>query len=60
LIRSLREPRWQDWEYRYSGQEDGMFGYLGDGWTEAEKVGGDVAYYLDEIDIPKKASAAGI
>jgi len=62
LMRSLREPRWQDWEYRCWGQEegrDGMFGYLGDGWTEAEKVGGDVAYYLDEIDIPK-ASAAGI
>jgi hypothetical protein len=37
-----------------------MFGYLGDGWTEAEKLGGDVAYYLDEIDVPKKASAAGI
>jgi len=60
LMRSLREPRWQDWEYRYSDQEDGMFAYLGDGWTEAEKVGGDVAYYLDEIDVPKKASAGGI
>jgi hypothetical protein len=51
LIRTLQEPRWQDYDYKYLNAES-MFGYLGDGWTEAEKNGGDVAYYLDEVDYP--------
>ena len=58
-METLREPRWQDWEYVYHGDVDGdgtpeggMFGYLGDGWTEAEKSAGDVVWYLDEIDYP--------
>ena len=51
LIRTLHEPRWQDYDYEYLNTES-MFGYLGDGWTEAEKNGGDVAYYLDQVDYP--------
>jgi hypothetical protein len=51
LIRTLKEPRWQDYEYEYLNQRN-TFGYLGDGWTEVEKTGGDVAYYLDEVDYP--------
>ena len=51
LIRTLQEPRWQDYEYEYLNKAS-MFGYLGDGWTDIEKNGGDVAYYLDEIDFP--------
>ena len=51
FIRTLQEPRWQDYEYEYLNTEC-MFGYLGDGWTDAEKNGGDVAYYLDEVEFP--------
>jgi hypothetical protein len=67
LMRTLKEPRWQDWEYEYrydrgvgddERQASGMFGYLGDGWTEAERLGGNVTAYLDEIDFPE-ASGVG-
>ena len=51
LIRTLQEPRWEHYVYEYLNAEC-MFGYLGDGWTESEKNGGDVAYYLNEVDIP--------
>ncbi len=51
MIRTLQEPRWQDYEYEcFLGSS--MFGYLGDGWTDIEKNGGDTSYYLDEIDFP--------
>ena len=26
--------------------------YLGDGWTEVEKYGGDTAFYMEEIVYP--------
>jgi cation diffusion facilitator CzcD-associated flavoprotein CzcO len=51
LIRTLKEPRWQDYEYEYFNGSS-MFGYLGDGWTEVERNGGDTAYYLDAVDFP--------
>jgi hypothetical protein len=66
-MRTLKEPRWQDWEYEYRYQQgagddekqvSGMFGYLGDGWTEAEKLGGKVTAYLDEIDFPEASGVA--
>jgi len=51
LLRTLQEPRWQDYDYEYLNK-DCMFGYLGNGWTDVELKGGDTAYYLDDIDIP--------
>jgi cation diffusion facilitator CzcD-associated flavoprotein CzcO len=51
LMRTLKEPRWQDYEYEYF-DEGNIFGYLGDGWTECEKHGGDTAYHLNSIDYP--------
>src|ERR1700738_4127093 len=51
FMRTLQNPRWQDFEYKYLN-EDNMFGYLGNGWTDIEKNGGDPAYYLDHIDYP--------
>jgi cation diffusion facilitator CzcD-associated flavoprotein CzcO len=55
LIRTLQHPRWQDYDYEYLNEEN-IFGYLGDGWTEIEKSeDGDRAYYLDEIDFPSSA-----
>ena len=35
LIRTLQEPRWQDFEYEYF-YGSSIFGYLGDGWTDIE------------------------
>jgi hypothetical protein len=51
LMRTLQHPRWQDYDYKYLN-ESNIFGYLGDGWTDIEKNGGDTAYYLDCIDYP--------
>jgi hypothetical protein len=50
-MRTLQHPRWQDYDYKYLN-ESNIFGYLGDGWTDIEKNGGDTAYYLDCIDYP--------
>jgi len=52
LIRTLENPRWQDYDYVYRNSES-IFGYLGNGWTEVERFdSGDRAYYLDEVDYP--------
>ena len=50
--RTLKHPRWEDWVYRYRDPSDGLLGWLGDGWTEADRNGGDTSSYLDEADIP--------
>jgi cation diffusion facilitator CzcD-associated flavoprotein CzcO len=54
LMKTLERPRWQDYEYEYLNNE-AMFGYLGDGWAEVERHGGDTAYYLDHVDYPPLA-----
>jgi cation diffusion facilitator CzcD-associated flavoprotein CzcO len=51
FMKTLEDPRWEDYQYEYWNPQR-MFGYLGDGWTDIEKNGGDTAYYLDHVDFP--------
>lgn len=51
-----REPRWEDWEYEYLGEEGNRFSwYFGNGWTRKEaEDGSDMTGYLrlpGEVDI---------
>jgi hypothetical protein len=51
-----REPRWEDWEYKYLGDSKNRFAwYLGNGWTRKETdPEADLTPYLkrpDEIDL---------
>ena len=50
--RVLKNPRWEDWRYKPRDESDGLLGWLGDGWTEADRNGGDTSAYLDEADFP--------
>ncbi|KAK9349967.1 hypothetical protein V1523DRAFT_421257 [Lipomyces doorenjongii] len=54
FITTLANPRWEDYEYEYVN--DNVMAWLGDGFTEAQKIPeADRAYYLDpeNIDFPK-------
>ncbi|KAK4167011.1 hypothetical protein QBC43DRAFT_286406 [Cladorrhinum sp. PSN259] len=51
-----REPRWEDWEYEYLGEEGNRFSwYFGNGWTRKEaEDNSDMTGYLrvpGEVDI---------
>ncbi|KAK5054942.1 hypothetical protein LTR69_008510 [Exophiala sideris] len=50
-------PRWEDYEYEYI--HDNPLGWLGDGWTQAEKDGSISVDYLDDdrVDFPPLALA---
>jgi hypothetical protein len=50
--RALKNPRWEDWMYVKRDKTDGLLGWMGDGWTESDRNGGDTSAYLDEADIP--------
>ncbi|CAG8886462.1 unnamed protein product [Penicillium egyptiacum] len=52
-LKALSQPQWEDFEYEYSdGNETG---WLGDGWTQAERTGDFHAWYLDDehVDVPR-------
>ncbi|RDW89163.1 monooxygenase-3 [Coleophoma cylindrospora] len=49
--KTLEFPRWEDFEYVYPEAQDSL-GWLGDGWTVADREKGDTAAYLDEVDYP--------
>jgi hypothetical protein len=51
-VRTFENPRWEDYEYVYMDERTNRFGYLGDGWTDVERKGGDTAFYMEEIDYP--------
>ncbi|KAK9489835.1 hypothetical protein V1508DRAFT_400450 [Lipomyces doorenjongii] len=54
FITTLANPRWEDYEYEYVN--DNVMAWLGDGFTEAQKIPeAERAYYLDpvNIDFPK-------
>ena len=56
-VRTLSNPRWEDWEYTPLDGEDVTGGnplyWLGDGMSANEKsMTGDRAWYLDGIDMP--------
>ena len=42
-----REPRWEDWEYKYLSASGNRFAYLGNGWTKKERdPNSDMTSYL--------------
>jgi hypothetical protein len=50
---ALEFPRWEDWVFEFEdGEGSSGLGWLGDGWTTADKEAGDVSAYLDEVDYP--------
>ncbi|KAK7544599.1 uncharacterized protein J3D65DRAFT_27201 [Phyllosticta citribraziliensis] len=60
-IETLRSSRWEDWEYVYMGEERGgkevnRMAWLGNGWSEIEFGGKDLAWYLNPefMDKPLK------
>ncbi|EEU41316.1 uncharacterized protein NECHADRAFT_45940 [Fusarium vanettenii 77-13-4] len=57
-IETFRSPRWEDYEYEYMKDESGkpvsQLKWLGNGWTYAQRHGGDLAPYLklEFLDTP--------
>ncbi|KAK0123760.1 hypothetical protein ONS95_008766 [Cadophora gregata] len=42
-----RDPRWEDWEWKYKTETGNRFAWLGNGWTRKEEKGeGDLTPYL--------------
>lgn len=51
-VKSLKHPRWEDYDYALVGQKNGM-GWLGNGWSDIELAEDtDRAFYLKEVDVP--------
>jgi hypothetical protein len=56
----FRSPRWEDYDYEYHGEKDGVEGnrlkWFGNGWSSAQvdEAGGELAFYLQPefVDIP--------
>ena len=43
-----RQPRWEDWEYKYLSPSGNRFAYLGNGWTKKEQdPNADMTPYLE-------------
>ncbi|KAI1069131.1 hypothetical protein LB507_006105 [Fusarium sp. FIESC RH6] len=57
-IRTLSNPRWEDFEYKYC--DDDEFGWFGNGWTLAEKYVTEevesLTWYLDDTKIMEKVA----
>ncbi|KAF8583198.1 FAD/NAD(P)-binding domain-containing protein [Ramaria rubella] len=52
-LKTLANPRWEDYTYEYLDNGKKLFYWLGNGWTADERdEKGNRAYYLDEIDYP--------
>lgn len=60
-METLRSPRWEDYNYRYegedgSGKEINRLGWLGNGWSvvQVEEGSGELAHFLrpDYVDAP--------
>lgn len=51
-LKTFSNPRWEDFEYEYIN--DNPNGWIGDGWTAAEKLRSFDVNYLDDdqIDFP--------
>ncbi|KAL1648869.1 hypothetical protein SLS58_002049 [Diplodia intermedia] len=48
-IEALRSPRWEDFVYEYvgeDGEEGNRMAWLGDGWSQKQRDGEDLAFYL--------------
>ncbi|KIM80335.1 hypothetical protein PILCRDRAFT_530429 [Piloderma croceum F 1598] len=48
--KALEYPRWEDYEITY---QNGRFGNFGNGWTVAERDGGETAEYVRDVDLPE-------
>jgi hypothetical protein len=50
----LENSRWEDSDFDYENKngegEEGMLGWLGDGWSVADREEGDTKWHLDEVD----------
>ncbi|CAG7557541.1 unnamed protein product [Fusarium equiseti] len=57
-IRTLSNPRWEDFEYKYC--DDDEFGWFGNGWTLAEKYVTEevesLTWYLDDTKIMERVA----
>jgi hypothetical protein len=42
--------RWEDYEITH---QNGRFGHFGNGWTVAERDGGETAEYVRDVDLPE-------
>ncbi|GAA5971502.1 hypothetical protein JCM21900_001678 [Sporobolomyces salmonicolor] len=53
-IKTLKHPRWEDFDYTFSTPQNNRFAWLGSGWSHEEMEGseGDTAFYLEEVDVP--------
>lgn len=49
IAKALEHPRWEDFDVTYQGKR---LDSLGNGWTHAEKNGGETALYMVNIDVP--------
>jgi hypothetical protein len=56
-MKALAYPRWEDYTYDYVN--DNPNGWIGDGWTENEKLNKINVDYLndDEVDFPTNVIA---
>ncbi|KAJ5745469.1 flavin-binding monooxygenase [Penicillium odoratum] len=50
FVETLKEPRWEDWEFTRSEKTRNRFTYLGNGHSSAEGLGGDLSYYIRNKD----------
>ncbi|KAH6630703.1 hypothetical protein B0J18DRAFT_364269 [Chaetomium sp. MPI-SDFR-AT-0129] len=60
----LRAPRWEDWVFEGVGEDDGdgrgkkkrenRLRWLGNGWSETQRGGGDPSWYInpDQVEVP--------
>jgi len=48
--KALEYPRWEDYEITH---QNGRFGHFGNGWTVAERDGGETAEYVRDVDLPE-------
>ncbi|KAJ5653418.1 flavin-binding monooxygenase [Penicillium lividum] len=50
FVETLKEPRWEDWEFARSEKTRNRFTYLGNGHSSAEGLGGDLSYHIRNKD----------
>lgn len=48
-LEAMRSPRWEDWKFKYQPGKN-RFAYLGNGHSSAERLGGDLSYYIRNQD----------
>ena len=55
-----RDPRWEDWEWKYRSESGNRFAWLGNGYSQTElDETADWGYYIRDRDDDPPASRAG-